>query len=165
MLSYEDEIACAVTELAMAEAGREEWIDESSIEGLGMARYVASEHIDRLPLTRPDRQQYQKSTLVFLDPLIPLDSHLLPNPILFLDYIPAISWMTRIDDVLQAQDAADVQAGRTRVNRKTGRVQRVTAGGHQGYVRQMVGELDEGELEAVGRCRLDFERSGVPVRV
>lgn len=63
--------------------------------------------------------------------------------------------MTRIDDTLAAQDAADALAGRSRVNRRTGRTQRVTAGGYQGYVKQMAGGLDEAELEAVRRCRLE----------
>ncbi|GHJ89095.1 hypothetical protein NliqN6_5497 [Naganishia liquefaciens] len=138
MLSREDEMASAVIALAENVAGRDGWVDDSLLEILGETR-----------------QTYQATTLEFLDPLIPLDSHLLPHPAIFLDYIPHISWMTRIDDTLAAQDATDVQAGRSRVNRKTGRMQRVTAGGYQGYVRQMAGGLGETQLEAVRRCRLE----------
>lgn len=67
--------------------------------------------------------------------------------------------MTNIDDVLLAADLADAEAGRPRVNRRTGREMRnITSyfSGKQGYVRQMQGELDESELQAVRDCRLDL---------
>jgi hypothetical protein len=108
------------------------------------------------------RQRYQQAVLPFLDPLIPLESHLLPSPILFLDHIPAISWMTHIDDVLQDADRADAEAGRPRFNRRSGReIRRITHhfSSNQAYVRQMQGELGESELQAVRDCRLDLGQS------
>lgn len=66
--------------------------------------------------------------------------------------------MTNIDDVLQTADLADAAAGRPRINRRTGREMRITSffSGNQAYVRQMSGQLDESELQAVRDCRLDL---------
>lgn len=40
MVSREDEMASAVMELAEAVSGRDEWMDDSVVNGLGMARYA-----------------------------------------------------------------------------------------------------------------------------
>lgn len=105
-------------------------------------------------------ENYQLATLPFLDPVIPLESHLLPSPILFTSYIPAISHMVSIDDTLEQEDAIDAAQGRPRKNRKTGRMMRLTTGAIStpSYVRQFVASDDMGEkgLQAVRGCRLDF---------
>ncbi|KAJ9112056.1 hypothetical protein QFC22_006350 [Naganishia vaughanmartiniae] len=140
-LSKEDEIEETIKGLAATMAGTYDWLKDSFMQDLAIAR-----------------QRYQEATLAFLDPMIPLDSHLLPNPILFLDIIPAISVMTHIDDALQAADLADAAAGRKRVNRRTGREMRITSyfSGNQAYIRQMSGALEESELQAIRDCRLDL---------
>ncbi|KAJ9093083.1 hypothetical protein QFC21_006579 [Naganishia friedmannii] len=144
LLSKEDEIEETIRELASTMAGKEDWPSDTSLQDLAIAR-----------------QRYQEATLAFLDPMIPLDSYLLPNPILFLDIIPAISVMTHIDDALHAADLADAAAGRKRVNRRTGREMRITSyfSGNQAYIRQMPGELEEFELQAIRDCRLDLTQS------
>ena len=106
------------------------------------------------------RENYQLATLPFLDPVIPLESYLLPSPVLFTSYIPAISTMVAIDDTLEQEDAIDAAQGRPRKNRKTGRMMRLTTNviGTPNYVRQMIASDDIGEkgLQAVRDCRLDF---------
>jgi hypothetical protein len=42
MVSCEDEMAGAVMELAEAVSGRDGWMDDSVVDGLGMARYAPS---------------------------------------------------------------------------------------------------------------------------
>jgi hypothetical protein len=107
-----------------------------------------------------DRENYQLATLPFLDPIIPIESHLLPSPIQFTTYIPAISNMVNIDDQLEKEDAVDAAEGRPRKNRKTGRMMRLTTNVSTAptYVRQMTGSDEMGEigLQAVRDCRLNF---------
>jgi hypothetical protein len=106
------------------------------------------------------RENYQLSTLPFLDPVIPLEAHLLPSPVLFTSYIPAISNMVDIDDRLEREDAIDAAQGRPRKNRKSGRMMRLTANTASvpSYVRQLAASDEIGEvgLKAVRDCRLDF---------
>lgn len=101
------------------------------------------------------REIFQLATLPYLDPIIPLDSHLLPNPIVFLEYIPAIQNMVRIDDELEKADAEDLATGRQRKNRKTGRAMRITSlmAANPSYVRQMAGDLETPALQAVRDTR------------
>lgn len=73
----------------------------------------------------------------------------MPHPSLFTDYIPTIQQIVEADDTLEAAEEAEVASGGNRVNRKTGRPKRITAGvlGVEGYERY----LDAGReaLEAV----------------
>lgn len=64
--------------------------------------------------------------------------------------------MLAIDDQLTRLDAEDAANGRARLNRRTGRMRRITshAAVAQRYVRQLVGELTDEELEWVRRTRL-----------
>jgi proline dehydrogenase len=87
--------------------------------------------------------------LPILDPLIPLNSYLLPHASLFTDYIPIIQQIVAADDVLYAAEQAAIAAGEKRVNRKTGRPIRINANvlGSQGYPRYL--DMREAELETV----------------
>lgn len=87
--------------------------------------------------------RYLADSLAFLDPVIPLDGHLLPIACVFTDIIPAILAMIRIDDQLEREDADALANG---VNRTTGRMVRATATSmHAPYVRQMSASDDMGE--------------------
>lgn len=106
------------------------------------------------------RESYQLGTLPFLDAIVPLSANLLPSPVLFTDIIPAIEWMVAIDDAEEKQEKLDALHGRSKINRKTGRLMRLSAlvsSSMPGYVRQMPGAEDMGDegLEAVRRGRLD----------
>ncbi len=115
-------------------------------------------HLDNMAQTLlTARARYQRSTLPYLDALIPLESYLLPHPSIFLDLIPSLSWMVSIDDFLQQDDMEREARGETRVNRKTGRLMRIGGAGMMAYERQLVG-LDEDEVEAVRRSRLGVQK-------
>lgn len=83
------------------------------------------------------RIRYIRSLLPVLDSLIPLSAYLLPHSSLFTDYIPVIQDIVAADDVMEAAEEAEVELGGNRVNRKTGRPKRITAGllGPEGYER------------------------------
>ena len=73
------------------------------------------------------RARYIRSLLPILDPLIPLNSNLLPHPSLFTDYMPVIRDIVRADDMFEMAEDAVVALGGERMNRKTGRPVRVSA--------------------------------------
>lgn len=100
------------------------------------------------------RIKHIRTLLPLLDPIIPLSSYLLPNPTLFIDYMPAIRTMIQIDDVRQAEYEAAKAAGEDVKNFKTGRPMRLTAWmGKEGFIRQL--DLDEQALQ-VGRQELRY---------
>jgi hypothetical protein len=105
------------------------------------------------------RSLYVRSTLSSLDWIIPLDAHLLPHPVVFLDYIPAIAVMVGIDDRLEKADADAAANGDPRLNRHTGRVMRLASlfVRDQGYVRQLPVHLDDIALQEVRDGRLNIE--------
>ncbi|KAK4684821.1 hypothetical protein P7C73_g5344, partial [Tremellales sp. Uapishka_1] len=96
------------------------------------------------------RVDYIHSLLPILDPLIPLNSYLLPHPSLFADYMPIIQQIISADDMLEEAEEAAVREGGMRLNRKTGRSIRINANvlGREGYIRY----LDLGE-EALKTAR------------
>lgn len=100
------------------------------------------------------RIKYIRTLLPLLDPIIPLSSHLLPHPSLFVDYMPVIRHMVQIDDIRHSEYEAAKAAGEDVRNFKTGRPMRLTAWmGKEGFTRQL--EVDEQAL-AVGRQELRY---------
>ncbi|KAL7419140.1 hypothetical protein Q5752_005976 [Cryptotrichosporon argae] len=82
------------------------------------------------------RINYIRSILPLLDPLIPLSAPLLPHASLFLDVLPAVTYMVAADDVLEAAERAAIAAGERLTNRKTGRPMRIASWmGREAYVR------------------------------
>lgn len=73
------------------------------------------------------RAHYSRSLLPILDPLISLNSYLLPHPSLFTDYMPVIRDIVRADDMFEMAEDAVVALGGERMNRKTGRPVRLSA--------------------------------------
>lgn len=88
-----------------------------------------------------DQIHYVRSLLPILDPLIPLSSRLLPNETLFLDVIPALREMVRVDDHMEIADRAAVHSGDIRLNRR-GRAIRKASEGYERWI-----ELDPEALE------------------
>lgn len=99
---------------------------------------------------------YIRSVLPVLDPLIPLTSYLLPHPSLFTDYIPVIQQIVEADDALEAAEEAKVASGGIRLNRKTGRPRRITAGvmGVEGYERYL--DMGKEALDSARASVLSF---------
>lgn len=83
--------------------------------------------------------------------LIPLQSHLLPRPAVFLDYVPWIRTMAQIDDVLEAAGGwgTDIKPRPGRSTRNSGRTS---------YARQLT--LTDKQREIVAKTR--FNDLGVP---
>ena len=93
------------------------------------------------------RARYIRSTLSFLDPLVPLSAPLLPRSSLFTDTIPMVQSIAHADDILeQAEDLAAAQ-GQVRLDKKTGRPRR--SGGKDDVKYQRWFELDEKAVQAV----------------
>lgn len=108
-----------------------------------MADYLCYRDTARHDAVTSAQSRYLADSLAFLDAVIPLDGHLLPNVCLFTDVIPAVLDMIRIDDRLEREDADALANG---VNRATGRMVRATATSmHAPYIRQMAASDDMGE--------------------
>jgi hypothetical protein len=98
------------------------------------------------------RVDYQSQMLDLLSlELIPLQSHLLPRPAVFLDYVPWIRNMAQIDDALEAAGGWDANT-----NSRPGRSTRNS--GRTSYERQLT--LSDKQREIVATTR--FHDQGVP---
>lgn len=91
------------------------------------------------------RVDYQSQMLDLLE-LMPLQSHLLPRPAVFLDYVPWIRNMAQIDDALEAAGGWDPHA-----NPRSGRLTRNS--GRTSYERQLT--LSDKQREIVATTRFN----------
>jgi hypothetical protein len=95
------------------------------------------------------RVEYQSKMLALLWPtVVSLQSHLLPRPAVFLDYIPWVRYMAHIDDMYER--AGDWEAN---VNARSGRMTRNSAKGV--YERQLT--LSEHQRGIIAATRLDVD--------
>lgn len=137
------------------------FVTSSELE-MGQWLMDRSEGIERVEHREPlnvARSRYLTEALHYLDPMIPLDTHLLPHPCIFLDYAPAVRNMVRIDDNLEREEDAKAVRGDPVMSRQTGRVIRVTSVAAQErgkYVRQMAGseDLDDIALDIARKAGL-----------
>jgi hypothetical protein len=93
------------------------------------------------------RVEYQSKMIGLLWPgLVPLQSHLLPRPAVFLDYVPWVRHMAQVDDAFEL--AGDWEAN---VNARSGRMTRNRAKGS--YERQLT--LSDYQRGVIAATRLD----------
>jgi len=93
------------------------------------------------------RVEYQSKMLDLLWPeLVPLQSHLLPRPAVFLDYVPYVRYMAEIDD--NYEQTGDWEAS---INPRSGRTTRNSRRGS--YERQLT--LSDYQREIIATTRLE----------
>lgn len=95
------------------------------------------------------RTEYQTKMLDLLWPgLVPVHSHLLPRPAVFLDYIPWVRYMVQVDDIYE--QTGDWEAN---VNPRSGRMTRSGAKGS--YERQLT--LSDHQRGIIAGTRLELD--------